>query len=147
MALFGPRLFEFIPSWPRALFFRWAVFVCGSLPQINTPLGLFLCCPPLTFPAHSSTSLLAHCQPAESRGSYPKDKLSPNGVQKWQAGLHRLQHSSYLLPRRTPRTETQAQTRPMNTIVRGRRVDSNVTPCLLLTGLPLCLSGFSSFSG
>lgn len=73
-------------------------------------------------------------------GGYPKDKLSPNGVQKRQAGLHRLQHSSYLLPHWALRTETQTQTRPMSTIVRGWRVDSNVTPCLVWTGLPLSLS-------
>lgn len=64
----------------------------------------------------ASVSLLAHCQPAEFRGSYPRDKLSPHGEQDWQAGLHRLQHGSEAFLHLARRTETQTQTSPMKEI-------------------------------
>lgn len=74
MALFGPGLFEFIPSCPRALFFRWAVFVCGSVPQINTPLVLFslppssrVPCPQQHFAPHPLSACWLLGTPPEGR--------------------------------------------------------------------------------
>ena len=83
MALFGPRLFEFIPPCPQALVFRWAVFVCGSLPQINTPLGLLYLLPSSHVPCpqqHSPPRPLSTCW---LLGKLPEGQTVP----KWRAEM------------------------------------------------------------
>lgn len=65
---------------PRALLLRWAVFVCGSLPQINSPLGL------LSFAAvHGGQWTLRSCQLSlrSLLGEPPTGQIVP----KWRAEM------------------------------------------------------------
>lgn len=75
MALFGLGLFEFIPARPpRALLFRWAVFVCGS------PLSLFSL---LQFTVAAGLSVLANCDCAYPWESHHTGQVVP----KWRAQM------------------------------------------------------------
>lgn len=65
---------------PRALLFRWAVFVCGSLPQMNSPLGLLSL---LQSTAASGLSVLANCCRAHSWEKPPTGQIAP----KWRAEM------------------------------------------------------------
>lgn len=65
---------------PRALLFRWAVFVCGSLPQINSPLSLFSL---LQSTVASGLSVLANCCCAHSWEKPPTGQIVP----KWRAEM------------------------------------------------------------
>lgn len=96
---------------PKPLFFRWTAFVCGSLPQINTPLVLFsllssshVPCPQQHFP--SFCPLSACWLP----GKLPKGQTVP----KWRAemaGWSPQTAAQLLSPPalQAPRTETQTQ--------------------------------------
>lgn len=90
---------------PRALLFRWAVFVCGSLPQMNSPLSLFSL-PRST--AASGLSVLANCCRAHSWGKATHRTNCPqmagrNGMLATAAQL------SYLLARFAPKAESRAR--------------------------------------
>lgn len=65
---------------PRALLLRWAVFVCGSLPQINSPLSLFS-----VAAVHSGQWTLRPCQLSlrSLLGEPPTGQIVP----KWRAQM------------------------------------------------------------
>lgn len=90
---------------PRALLFRWAVFVCGSLPQINSPLSLLSL---LQSTAASGLSVLANCCCAHSWEKPPTGQIVP----KWRAEMtfwFTTAASSCLLARFAPKAESQAR--------------------------------------
>lgn len=65
---------------PRALLLRWAVFACGSSPQINSPLSLFSL---LQSTVASGLSVPANCCCAQSWEKPPTGQIVP----KWRAEM------------------------------------------------------------